>query len=207
MAIVTGVVCICSRGTVFAESIASIDREIEKEIGKWRKRYSWNKKIPDAQNLVLAEAMKLKPKWIWFVEEDIVVPNGALPRMLNVDADIVAVTYKLKGGLLSHRNINQEDDAPLSFAGLGCTLIKAEVFDWLEKPCFRTDRGYYFHGDGGVDEFHNETVYGGQDIHFWAQATKHDFKKVLVDGECKHLYLKETGRPDNNDGCHKIGVR
>lgn len=198
-----GVICICSRGLLHSRMIESVDREVEESgLATWPREYSHDLPIPDAQNDVTARALKHELPYLWFVEEDIVVPKGTLQKLLDADADIAVATYKLPGGLMSHKLFKQK--GTLVFGGLGCTLIHSRVFKKLEEPYFRTDRGYSVGSDDSISKSRYEWPYGGQDVQFFIRALEAGLKRQFVDIECDHLYVEEYGEPRTNNGCHVI---
>jgi len=197
-----GVVCICSRGLLHSRMMESVDLEIRQG---WKKLYSHDLPIPEAQNDIVGRALELDPDFLWFVEEDIVVPEGILKRLIDARSDIAVATYKLEGGLMSHRMLRNR--VGVAFAGLGCTLIRRSCFDRLEKPYFRTDMGYELGCDDEPVRSRYEHQYGGQDVQFFMRTLEKGMHTEFVDIECRHLYVKKYGRPKTNNGCHVIEDR
>jgi hypothetical protein len=117
-----------------------------------------------------------------------------LDLMLAVDGDVVAINYPLK----------QAPDhlccgyvfGELIWVGLGCTLVKREVFEALEQPWFQTDctlvTRHHAKGCGGADwEIglqRGPRPYGGQDLFFCFNAWNQGYSINLVEGVlCDHL--------------------
>ena len=201
MNVYSGVACICSRGLVHSRTVESVTGNLTSAPGTWRLTCTHNLPIPTAQNQVVQQALDYHPTWIWFVEEDVVPPKYALKHLLNLSIDkrvpVVSGTYRLRGGLWSHQKLGEQ----ATFAGMGCLLVKAKLFDLLPKPWFRSDKAY----DLKLDNVGTTDSYGQQDIHFFAALKKCGFKWHLAeDLVCRHLYVAEQGKFDNNNGCHVI---
>lgn len=196
-----GIVCICSRGLLHSRMMESVDREIASMDNptSWKRVYSHDLPIPDAQNEVTDRALKFEGEHLWFVEEDIVVPRGTLRALIDVDVHIAIATYKLPGGLMSHHAFR--DTGELVYGGLGCTLIHRSTFDVIEEPYWRSDIGYTMQGDASRYEW----PYGGQDVQFFMRARDKGLKRQFIGIECDHLFVKEYGQPKTNNGCHVIG--
>jgi hypothetical protein len=198
---VEGVVCICSRGLVFSKTIEAVDYNMANAPGKWERVFTHNEPIPDAQNKIVERARHYKPRWLWFVEEDIIPMHGVLATLLKYDNnyDVISAKYKLRGGTWAHKMINQTE---LIYTGLGCLLVKLSVFDKIGFPYFRTDRQF----DHELRTVSNmEQPYGGQDMFFFSRLREHHIPIKLVDVVCQHLYVKRFGDLTNNVGFHNVG--
>ncbi len=210
--ITEGVVCVCSRGMMMSRTAESIDRNKEYMFGYWLTEYTHDDEIPVAQNNVTRQALVHSPEFIWYVEEDVVPPCNALSKMVEyaVDYDIPVVTawYKLDGGLKSYEVAN---DDTLLFAGLGCLLVRATMYDQLELPYFRTDTVWTAKVHEGIMERQmdraSERGYGKQDIHFFGVLSEKKIKCALVDIECVHLGIKKWGAQGDNRGVHRLRIK
>ena len=189
-------VCLPTRGMVFCE--------VEDAIEKIRKVHnikvfrSWDKKIPDAQNFLVEQALKENSTHIFFVEEDVVIPDNALDKLLMLDADIACIDYSVNGYSCVAKDKKTQE---ILWCGFGSTLVKREVFDKLEKPYFRTDKTLRLNDWQWVN---NSAKYGGQDIWFCMTAREKGFKIQQVPGEVKHLMLIALGEKEMNNGLHLI---
>jgi len=192
----------------------SIDRNKENMFGYWITEYTHEDEIPDAQNNVTATALAHKPEWIWFVEEDVVPPIDALVKMVeyavNNGLPVVTAWYGLDGGLKSYELAN---DGTLLFAGLGCLLIRADVFEQFDRPIFRTDTVWTakIHEAKMVRQADpvgdSEVKYGKQDIHFFGVLCEKQIACALVDIECLHLGVKKWGAQGDNRGVHQLRLK
>jgi hypothetical protein len=196
----TGVVCVCSRGLVHSRTIEGIDKNMNEVSGDWIRIFTHDKPIPEAQNSIVELARQYHPEWLWFVEEDVVPPDGVLQKLLDEakECDVVAAKYKLAGGSWSHFPIN---GSSLAFAGLGCLLVYLKVFDRIGYPYFRIDRQFSFALQPAGKQ---KQKYGGQDVYFFAMLKKLKIKAKLLHVECQHLHVTATGDMLNNVGFHSI---
>lgn len=136
------------------------------------------------------------------VEEDTVPPDGVFEKMLYVTEGISFVDYGVEGWSCSARDKTNT----VLWCGMGCTMIKKEVFLKLEKPWFRSDKQLRLSDNTWIDVPPDKT-YGGQDIWFCTKAREAGFSIKQVDGECKHLRLEALGMPGINNGVHTIGSK
>lgn len=156
--------------------------------------------IPDAQNEAVRRALKNKPSHILFIEDDTVIPDGALEKMLEMDEDIVTVEYPMDNG---YSTITKQGDEIL-WCGLGCTLIKKEVFDKVSQPYFETNYSWRIHTPFRLERISNPSKYGGQDINFFMKCRKQGIRIAQLEGfEAKHLRVN-LERKQSNKGQYEI---
>lgn len=200
-----------TRGLEFSESSDSIEKNLRGYPSITER--SWDKAIPDSFNDVVALLLDQGADLIWFVEEDVVVPPGtfaALKGLMDTGFDITAANYFLKKqeGVLSEK---RDDDGNLLWVSLGCTLIKREVFENLERPWFKV--GYTVasrHTGSSCTKRIWQLAkmnypYGGQDAYFFWMAKEAGYRMATLDKViADHLVLDNLGSPDNNAGCHEI---
>lgn len=192
-----------TRGLVYTQVEDAIHREID---GTWHKvKYfrSYDKTIPEAQNFLVEEALKHEGiNWFWFIEEDVVVPEGSFKRLFNQTEPISFIDYGVNGWSCSAKN----EDGEIVWCGFGCTMVRREVFEKLNRPYFRTDKALRLN-DGAWIDTNPDKVYGQQDIWFCVKAREAGFKIKQVEGECKHLKLDQLGQPEVNKGLHTISEK
>lgn len=182
--------------------------------------FSHDLPIPDAHNYVTQEALECVPAadFIWYVEEDVVPAPDTLLRLLSLmtmpeyaEAGIAIADYPMPGeGRLSgtaHRFGGHE----IFYCGMGCTLVRRQVFEALEEPYFRTDRQYMYNGQRApftvLTEREAECPYGGQDVAFCIAARNAGFRiAALPEPQVGHAHLIEMGTRDINKGAHTIEV-
>src|SRR5581483_9615394 len=102
---VTGAVCICSRGLIHSRTLESIEQNLRPARARgevWLTEYTHDKPIPEAQNAVVEQALIWDPEWILFVEEDNMLPIGMLRQMRDIadtqHTPVVLADYKLPDG-------------------------------------------------------------------------------------------------------------
>jgi hypothetical protein len=189
-----------SRGLLFAEVIESLLDNLQGY--NWKPYQAIGLRIPDCENVPVEQALNDGCSHLWFIEDDTVPPKGALEKLLHADGDIAAIDYGVNGwGCITRGRI----DGEIKWCGLGCTLVKRGVFEALEKPYFRDDLQLRLNDMQWIPAPENR--YGGQDIWFSCKAREKGFKIVQVQGECKHLKLDALGKPEENNGVHKISQK
>lgn len=189
-----------SRGLIFAEVEQAIEAMREQcNIEVFR---SWDKGIPDAQNYLIDKAIRESdPDYVLFIEEDTIPPEHALIDMLIADADIAFIDYGVNGWSCSAK---EEGTGEVLWCGFGCTLVRREVFDELERPYFRTDKTLRLNDWQWVDA---TAKYGGQDIWFCIKAREAGFGIKQVRGECRHMQIDALGTKEVNDGRHILSQK
>jgi hypothetical protein len=189
-----------TRGLVFTETEIALGKNLEGY--DYRIYRSTDLPIPDGHNQLVEKALKDDPNYILFVEEDTVMQDGGLEQMMKANADIACIDYGVEGWGCVARN----HAGDVLWCGLGCTLVKRDVFEKLSKPYFRTDILLRLNDMTWIPAGNHET-YGGQDIYFCCMARDKGFKIVQVDGECRHLRLESLGTKEVNHGIHIIGEK
>ena len=185
-----------SRGLIFAETEDALFRNLA---GYEYKIYrSWDLVIPDCQNILVDKALLDNPTHLFFVEEDVVIPDGALSRLLAANVDIACLDYGVSGWGC----VTRDSTGKVLWCGLGATLVKKEVFSKLDKPYFRSDVELRLNDWQWIPSPPDK--YGGQDIYFCCQARKKGFEITQVEGECRHLRLDRLGQREINNGLHQI---
>lgn len=200
-------ILLATRGLVFSKVIEAIERERNSINEKTILYISTDKPIPDAQNFLVTEALKNQEVTsLLFVEEDTVPIAGALDKLLAMDSSIACIDYGVSGWGCVTRDIRNK----ILWCGLGCTLVKREVFEKLEYPYFRTDKTLRLNDWKWVDlpkDYQEKKQYGSLDIWFFTQAREQGFDIVQIDGECQHLQLDGLGEKGVNNGLHTISEK
>jgi hypothetical protein len=200
-------VIIPSRGLMFsktAEEIVKNTRGVPHQ-----KFFAHKLPIPDCFEWPTIKALKDPDiTHLWFVEDDMILPDDILRMMLNEPADVVTCDYPADNK--GRGVVFQARDGKVVFGGLGCTLVSREIMEKLKPPYFRTDIKWHptnlgtsimfmaAQGEAKADE------YGKQDVNFFmklqeANATISLFPLKL--GQRKLIKLGEAG---TNDGAHQI---
>lgn len=137
-----------------------------------------------AENLLTEQALALKETThIFLTENDMILPDTTLIDLLALDKPIASGVYFLRNGYgqpcLYKRMVglpsNPYAQTPLSIfpldrpfkldgcPGVGCVLIKREVFEGMKKPWFEIKQGHH-----------------GSDLFFYTNAVKAGFE-VWID--------------------------
>lgn len=191
-----------SRGLIFAEVEQALSDNLKGY--PYRTYRSFTLPIPDCQNYLTDLALTDHPDYILYVEEDTVMPDGAVDDMIMQKADIACIDYSVNG----YSCITKDQKGTPLWCGLGCTLVKREVFDKLEKPYFRSDKLLLLNSWPNIEWIDaGAQGYGGQDIYFCVKAREAGFTIKQVKGEAKHLKLEELGRREVNNGLHIISQK
>ena len=170
--------------------------------------------VDTARNELAINSVKMGSEFVLFVDNDIILPESGLVKMLEVmeedeNHEIGAVTgdYLLKGNYCRHSAFLQLDERGIVtelnrikdlpevidsnwLIGLGCCLIRTEVFRQIRYPyfqCFSKShamKGVYEGEEGGINE----------DAFFSEQLFENGYKiKIVRDLKCLHVsYDKKT---------------
>ena len=183
-----------TRGLIYGKTLESLFKsKIEKEFV-----IVSGLPIPEAQNEMVKRALKTDCNLFFFCEEDMVIPEWGLERMIEMNCDVVCVDYPVAGGWSTIKKVNGE----IQHFGLGCTLIKREVFENLKEPWFSIDKS--LNADTG-EIMDIPMKYGGHDIFFGIKLREAGYKIAQLEGfECEHLRCSDLNRQENNKGTFNI---
>lgn len=123
------------------------------------------------RNIIIKQALENECTHVFFMDDDVILPPDALTKLLAHDVDIVSGLYLMRNyphkpiafdhaeldGRCSHldlANYNDQDLIEIVSTGLGCLLVKTDVFRKMEEPWIRMgelesdmwcdDLGFYF---------------------------------------------------------------
>ena len=183
-------VAIPSRALIHSRTVQDILANIgdEREVGFY---FSHGNPIPDCHNIIVEEALKDKPDYIWMVEDDQQLPHGILKELMEANADVAVADYPVR--VSKHSVTYMHGD--FQYGGLGCVLIKPEVFEKLGKPYFRTDTEYVM-SDEGLSP--TPTVMGNHGLHdvdFYQRCIELSLDIQVIEMTAGHYYLKEPSLP------------
>lgn len=125
---------------------------------------TWMKPVDEARNWLAEQAIQMNAKYLFFIDEDVTPPGHALRQLIyQAEHHPEGMVF---GGIYCHKS---PPAMPMIFRGLGagpywdwkvgeffevdgismgCTLIRTEVFEKIEKPWFKTvdDASAYWDG-------------------------------------------------------------
>lgn len=190
-------VCILpTRGLIFAETIDGLLKNFKSE----EIILIQNEKIPDCFNKGVELALKEKPKYIFFAEEDNEIPNveDMITFLEDNNADILIGEYNCSSGSVIHR----ENDK-IMFGGFGATLVKASIFDRLSKPYFETRFQYHIQAKQFIEVKNPDKKFGGHDVYFYNKCREQKLK-IMAYGHYRHLRCDRLLRTETNKGSYNI---
>jgi hypothetical protein len=113
----------------------------------------WGFNVPDARNFIVEKALKEGADWIFFVDDDTIIPRNALVQLFRHNVPVSGGTYYRKyHPLESVPMFEAEDTTPYAMDGKasigevmhnvlvlpsGCTLIHTDVFKKMEPPYYK----------------------------------------------------------------------
>ena len=203
----TIVFAVCSRGMILTDTVEWLLRAQQRFGAYAHFEFTKNQSIPEAQNVVTEQALAHNPGGVFYIEEDMLPPEpGVLIDTMVSEMDsypVQVIDYPLRGGT---RSVRRDDKGNVLFSGMGCMLVRADVFPVLDKPWFAST-AYTIEQDYGVGRLQlkkGTLSYGGQDIYTSQNLRKHGFTIHVVEGRCRHFMIKEYGQQGVNNGCHLI---
>lgn len=146
---------------------------------------------------------------LWFVEDDMVLPQGTLQKMLDADANAITCDYPVtKDG---RGSVFYDKGGRVVFAGTGCLLVKRRVFENLREPYF-TDKirwSILNYGESvKLIASKNDTNdgYGLHDITFSIKLWKAGIIIQVLPVKLAQRKLISLGKSGSNNGAHNIEV-
>ncbi len=152
-------------------------------------KYVKGKEVAEARNELARYAVERKARYLLFVDDDVLIPSGAVPqlaqRLVEFDAEhtekkgrnLVAGVYFAKGRPVwplvftqPHEPCDQSwygEEPHLReclFTGMGCTLIPTRAFEEIEEPWFHTPNEVNLADPWGP------MIRGTEDAYFCAKA-------------------------------------
>lgn len=154
--------------------------------------FSHGNPIPLCHNICVEEALKDHHDYLLLAEDDNQYPPGILKELLEADADVAVADYPVRK---SHHSVTYMH-GDLQYAGLGCVLVKAEVFEKLEKPYFRTDTEYVMSDEGLMPTPARMGNHGLSDVDWWQRVLQIPYIDVkVIDMTAGHYWLEKPKLP------------
>lgn len=189
-----------TRGAIFTKTEVALEQEmIENGQLPYILRTD-NKPLPECRNILVENALKTQATHFLMIDDDVIMPVGGLKKMIEANTDIAFIDYPMhfegdrwgNMGTATYDEWLPGDDTkgkPIKWAGLGCCLVKREVFEKMKKPWFvKLDQGFIRDSNGKMilDKTDLELGGGGEDVYFFIEAQKLGFKVKQVEGACGH---------------------
>ena len=156
--------------------------------------------LQDVRNLLIKHALAWKPTHLLLVDADMKIPPDTLVKLLRHNEAVVGLNYVQRhvGALPNTFKKGYGKDgrvATLSTStglvevdhmGLGCVLIDARVFDYIQAPAFEFHTVKTYDDEGNVTDWHTK----GEDVSFFEKVREagikvwmdHDVSKAV--GHC-----------------------
>lgn len=144
----------------------------------------WGVNVAQNRTNGIKTALELKPKWVFFIDDDMVVPADTIIRLIEADRDIVsgfcvgrkrpfhttAYMRNPKNPKFYDHIREWPDDTLIKVDAVGgaCMLIKMDVFRNIKRPWF------HFYSDRDLDM--------GEDIFFCRKAQRRGYDIWLDTG-------------------------
>lgn len=199
-----------SRGLVFSRTMESVIKNI-KGVDNYELYMAHDLPLPICFNAPLKKALDEGCDLLWFVEEDMLIPEGTLKKMIEEHEKgfkFVSTEYadRRTGVTLVQRKKTGE---PI-YTGMGCLLVDRVIFDNMEPPWLRTCVFHLITDDdtGDIDyEPHPEIPfkgYGTQDVWLSYNARKQGHPLHVINAKIGHMQLIEKSKDCENQGQHEI---
>ena len=133
------------RHTKFLDAIDQLKRPDNSKV-----RFVHGQSPASSRNLIIREALHQGFTHVFFIDDDVLVPSDAIHKLLALDEDIAVGLYLLRvyphqpilftptvgDGKYKWRCLEDDDDGIIEVgnSGLGCALIKIDVFKALADP-------------------------------------------------------------------------
>lgn len=183
-------VCIPSRGLMYSRTVEDVVNNL---YGKqWYFVFAHSMPQPDAENHMVAQALSYKPDYLWLVDDDMQFPRGILDELLAANADVAVADYPVARNQHTVHIRNGVFEA----AGMGCVLVKPQVFEKLDQPYFRCDIQYLFNGvelePKPLTNREPAQVHGLHDIDWWYRVLRIPDIRVEIINTTAGQYVFES---------------
>lgn len=199
-----------SRGLIFSQTAEEIINNVKDSMIPYKIFFSHRKPIPECFEAPTKRALKDESiTHLWFVEDDMVLPEFLLEKMLKLDKAVVTADYPVnKNG---RGSVFRDRGKKVLFCGTGCLLIKRQVFDELKAPYFRTDVRWTIKNMGKhVKLTRTETGeiegYGYHDVNFCMELNRLNIPIHCLETQLSQRKLIALGKSGSNNGAHQIEI-
>jgi len=195
-----------TRGFVLTEVQMALDREFSLNHQIPITLYTHDMPLPVSRNYLIESALKLEWDSILLLDDDVILPEGALKELIDLNADVAVMDYPLrtlKNGKRQGTAVTDKDGS-LVWAGLGSTLVKRKVFEKLSQPWFVfTNHKISRDNEGRIGFFagqqqENNTFSGGEDVQFFLNCRREGFTMKTTKSIAQHCYMEHIVSPVAN---------
>lgn len=199
-----------SRGLVYSQTVEELYRELESLGGSFRVFWSHGRPIPDCFNVPTEEALKGDYDYFLYVEEDMVLPEGILGRMLERVDHAIACDYPVGGS--DGGTVMYDQEGRAFFTGCGLLLVRADLLRRMPKPIWRSDVRWKPWVEDGLIHFElslkrEGDVYGQQDVAFGLRLYANGLPIEVMPETIGQRELVKKGGRGSNDGFHVVRDR
>lgn len=189
-----------SRGLIFSETVEEVLREVRSVGCEWDVFFAHSHPIPDCFNIPAAAALRWGADWVWFVEEDMVLPDGILGELLTACGPVRAADYPVVDGLLGAQ---RDADGRVLFTGTGCLLAHSDVLGTFLP--FTADYQFERHGSRMVKVPAAPGAYGLHDVEFGLRLHEAGTPITVIPTLCgQRRIVREAAHHTNDRGWHEI---
>ena len=176
--------------TTFAIALANLTSKLTRDDINYQLHVVCGSVVAESRTQLANEALEHGATHLLWLDSDIHFPANIVSKFLKHDRDIVAANYSTRYAPYRSVAFVNPDDTEQRLetrfglhkvwaVGMGCMMIKRQVFEQLPKPWFN----HAYNKD--LDTF------SGEDIYFCNQANEHGFD-IWIDAEIQlaHLGIK-----------------
>lgn len=181
-------ICVPARDTVhagFAKSLANLTATLAKNKIDYELLINLGSVIAQQRNTLVEQAITVDASHILWLDSDMHIPASTVKSLLSHNSDIVAATYSTRikpqqsvafvdQYNLDHRLTATTGVHSVFAVGMGCMMVKIQVYKNLPKPWFQ----YYWNKD--TEEL------SGEDIYFCKLAKDHGYQ-IYIDSDLSQL--------------------
>lgn len=194
-----------SRGLLFSQTFEELLRELKPFEHKIY--FAHGRPIPQCFNEPLEEALKDKEiTHILFCEDDMMIPDGVLKKMVGLNVPATALDYPFKND--GEATILHDPQGYALYSGTGFLLVWREIFDKIPAPVFRTDLAWDVRIEKGTlymwpRDVSKVKTYGLHDINFGLTLWTNGYP-IVPAAPAGQRKLIAMGQKNTNHGAHII---
>jgi hypothetical protein len=197
-------VALPSRGLVFSKTV----EELLDELRDYDHQIFWShgRPIPDCFEIPTRQALGDNTfTHLLVIEEDMVIPKGAIAEMLKEKRPVVAYDYPATD--VPSGTVLYESPQYAYFTGVGVFLIEMDIVRRMVFPIWRTNISWSMMHRNGYVEFNiseREADYGQQDIAFCLRLYVNEIPIYVMPESTGQRKLVKKGEGMTNHGTHEI---